>query len=277
MPHITTDDGVKLWFEESGSGLPVVFVHEFGGDIRSWEPQLRHFARNYRAIAFNARGYPPSDVPEDVSMYGQQRATDDILAILDALDIEKAHIVGLSMGGFAALHFGFHYPDRALSLTVAGAGYGAHPDVHAQFAQETKEVAARIEADTMAEFSKIYAIGPTRVQFANKDPRGWAAFVARLAEHPDIGSALTQRGVQASRPGLWDLEDKIRAIPVPTMIVTGDDDQRCLAPGLFMKDLIDRSRLFVLPNTGHVLNLEEPEIFNTVLDEFLSDVDTGKA
>ena len=117
MPHIKTDDGVNLWVEEHGSGAPVVFAHEFGGDIRSWEPQLRHFARNYRTIAFNARGYPPSDVPEDVSMYGQFRAVDDILAVLDGLGIDKAHIVGLSMGGFAALHFGFRYPDRALSLT----------------------------------------------------------------------------------------------------------------------------------------------------------------
>ena len=276
MTHITTDDGVKLWYEESGSGIPVVFVHEFGGDIRSWEPQLRHFARNFRAIAFNARGYPPSDVPEDVSMYGQQRATDDILAVLDALEIEKAHIVGLSMGGFAALHFGFHYPDRALSLTVAGAGYGAHPDVHAQFAQETKEVASRIEADTMAEFSKIYAIGPTRVQFANKDPRGWAEFAGELATHSTTGSANTMRAVQGGRPSLYDFPGEMQALRVPTLIMNGDEDDPCLDVGLFMKRNIPSSALVMLPRSGHLINQEEPALFNQLLGDFLARVDAGR-
>ena len=113
----------------------MILAHEFGWDSRSWDLQIRHFARNYRVIAFNARGYPPSDVPEDVSLYSQMRATTDILDLLDALEIEKAHIIGLSMGGFATLHFGFNFPNRALSLTVAGAGYGAHPEVHKQFSK----------------------------------------------------------------------------------------------------------------------------------------------
>lgn len=276
MPHITTDDGVKLWVEEHGSGTPIVFAHEFGGDIRSWEPQLRHFARNYRAIAFNARGYPPSDVPENVEMYGQFRAVDDILAVLDGLNIEKAHIVGLSMGGFAALHFGFRHPDRALSLTVAGAGYGAHPDVHEQFAQETKEVAARIEADTMAEFSKIYAIGPTRVQYANKDPRGWEAFSKELADHSTKGSANTMRAVQGGRPSLYDFPREMQALKVPTLIMNGDEDDPCLDVGLFMKRNIPSSALVSLPRSGHLINLEEPALFNQLLGDFLARVDAGR-
>ena len=105
MPYAITDDGVKLYFEETGSGTPVVFVHEFAGDHRSWEPQVRHFARRYRCIAYDARGYPPSDVPEAVSAYSQVRAADDIVAVLDHLQIARGHVVGLSMGGFAALHF----------------------------------------------------------------------------------------------------------------------------------------------------------------------------
>src|SRR6185436_1313271 len=125
MPKLTTDDGVQLYYEEAGAGTPVVFVHEFGGDYRSWEPQVRHFSRRYRCIAYNARGYPPSDVPEDAASYSQARACDDICCVLDQLKIGKAHIVGLSMGGLATLHFGLTYPDRARSLLVAGAGYGS--------------------------------------------------------------------------------------------------------------------------------------------------------
>ena len=175
MPHLTTDDNVKLYYEESGSGVPIVFVHEFAGDYRSWETQVRHFSRSYRCIAYNARGYPPSDVPSDGERYSQDRARDDIRAVLDALKIDKAHIVGLSMGGFAALHFGFTYPQRAHSLVVAGCGYGAAPNQRQQFADEA-EAAARKFEEGMAKAAQAYALGPTRVQFQNKDPRGWQEF-----------------------------------------------------------------------------------------------------
>src|SRR5213594_3789504 len=118
-------NGVRLYYEEAGSGTPMIFVHEFAGETASWSPQLRFFGRRYRTIAFNARGYPPSDVPEDPGAYSQQQAADDIKGVLDALGIAKAHVCGLSMGGLATLHFGLCYPDRALSLVVAGAGYGS--------------------------------------------------------------------------------------------------------------------------------------------------------
>ena len=142
MPSLTIDDGVKLHYEEAGSGTPVVFVHEFAGDGRSWEPQMRHFSRRYRCIAYNARGYPPSEVPADVEKYSQARARDDIRAVLDALKIDTAHIVGLSMGGFATLHFGFTYQDRARSLVIAGCGYGAARDKRQQFMDEAEASAS---------------------------------------------------------------------------------------------------------------------------------------
>ncbi|MEO8714058.1 MAG: alpha/beta hydrolase [Acetobacteraceae bacterium] len=125
MGHATTDDGVRLYYEETGSGTPVVFVHEYAGDGRSWEAQMRHFGQRYRAVMYNARGYPPSDVPQAVTSYSQNRAADDIAAVLNHLGVAAAHVVGLSMGGFATLHFGFRHPARARSLTVAGCGYGA--------------------------------------------------------------------------------------------------------------------------------------------------------
>ena len=172
MPHLTTDDGVKLYYEETGKGIPIVFIHEFAGDYRSWEPQVRYFARYYRCITVNARGYPPSDVPKDGEKYSQDRARDDIRAVLDALKIDKAHIVGLSMGGFATLHFGFTYPDRARSLVISGCGYGAEPDKRAQFAEEAEISAKRFEDLTMAKAALAYATGPTRVQHQNRDDRG---------------------------------------------------------------------------------------------------------
>jgi pimeloyl-ACP methyl ester carboxylesterase len=275
MPHLTTDDGIKLFYEETGTGTPIVFVHEFAGDTRSYEPQIRYFCRRYRCIAYNARGFPPSDVPTDGEKYSQDRARDDIRAVLDALEIDKAHIVGLSMGGFATLHFGFTYPDRARSLVVAGCGYGASPDQRQQFVEETEASARRFETLGMAKAGEAYALGPTRVQYQNKDPRGWAEFNAQLAGHSTQGSALTIRGVQKRRPSLYDLIDKMKTITAPTLVMTGDEDWPCLEPGILMKRTIPTAALVVMPNAGHGINLEEPAAFNAHLADFFHAVDVG--
>jgi pimeloyl-ACP methyl ester carboxylesterase len=276
MAHVTTDDGVRLYYEETGSGVPVVFVHEFAGDLRSYEPQVRYFSRRYRCITYNARGYPPSDVPENFESYSQDRARDDIRAVLDGLKIGKAHVVGISMGGFAVLHFGFAYPERALSLVVAGCGYGAAPGARQQFHDETARTSAQIAERGMPEVAKTYGAGPTRVQLANKDPRGYAEFMAQLAEHSTLGAANTMRGVQARRPSLWDLTEQMKTLDVPTLVATGDEDDPCLEPGLLMKRHIKSAALVVLPNTGHALNLEEPDLFNRLTDEFFHQVESGR-
>jgi pimeloyl-ACP methyl ester carboxylesterase len=276
MPHLTTDDGVRLFFEDVGSGIPILFVHEFAGDSRSWQPQVRHFSRRYRCITFNARGYPPSDVPASVEKYSQERARDDIKAVMDALAIDRAHVVGLSMGGFAALHFGFTYPDRGRSLVVAGCGYGAAPDKRAQFAAETEIIAQRFEELGMRTTAEAYALGPSRVQFQNKDPRGWREFVDQFAEHSSLGAALTLRGVQRRRPSLFDLVERMKTLTTPLLIITGDEDWPCLEPALLMKRMISTAGLIVVPNTGHAVNLEEPVAFNQHLDDFFHMVENGR-
>src|SRR3970040_2351534 len=126
MPYANSK-GVQLYYEEAGKGFPIVFVHEFAADLRSCEPQLRYFSRRYRCIAFNARGYPPSDVPESVSQYSQAIATDDIANVMRDLGIRQAHIIGCSMGGFAPVHFGLRHARLARSLTAVGVGYGSDP------------------------------------------------------------------------------------------------------------------------------------------------------
>jgi len=276
MSYATTSDGVRLYFEETGSGHPLILVHEFAGDLRSFEPQIRHFGKRYRAIAFNARGFPPSDVPEQVSSYSQARAADDILMVLDHIGEPKAHIVGLSMGGFATLHMGFTYPDRVRSLVVGGCGYGAEPGKRAQFAAESEASARRFEEMDMAAAAKAYGLAPARVQHQNKDPRGWQQLVDDLARHSARGSALTLRGVQARRPSLYDLVDRMKTITAPTLVMTGDEDVLCLEPALLMKRTILSAALVVMPNTGHAINLEEPAEFNGHLDWFFQTVDAGR-
>lgn len=274
MPHVNVG-GVRLYYEEVGQGLPLVFVHEFAGEAQSWAPQLSFFARRYRAIAFNARGYPPSDVPDDVSAYSQARAAADITGVLDGLGIPKAHVCGLSMGGYAALHFGLSYPERALSVTIAGAGYGSGTDREA-FRKDTELIARRFDEEGMAKVTEFYSRGPTRVQFIEKDPRGWQEFHDRLAAGSARGHALTLRGVQMSRPSVFDLGEAMAACDVPALIMTGDEDDPCLEAGLFMKRKLPRSGLVVLPKAGHAINIEEPAAFNAALLDFLGAVDAGR-
>ena len=273
---VMTDDGVRLYFEETGSGVPVVFVHEFAGDHRSWEPQVRFLSRWFRCITFNARGYPPSDVPEDATRYSQARARDDIRDVLAHLHVERAHVIGLSMGGFATLHFGLAYPSRTRSLLIASCGYGARPDRQAEFQAEMEVTAARIEHESMAEFAKSYALGPARVQLQNKDPRGWSEFANQLADHSTRGSALTMRGVQKQRPSLWTLRGSMRNMSVPTLIMTGDEDEPCLEPALMMKRTIATAGLAVIPRSGHAINLEEPDEFNRLAYGFITATETGR-
>jgi pimeloyl-ACP methyl ester carboxylesterase len=277
MPHAATPDEVKLYYEEAGSGKPLIFVHEYAGDYRSWEPQMRFFSRYYRCIAFNARGYPPSHVPQDPEQYSQALARDDIRSVLDHLKIQKAHICGLSMGGFATLHFGMSYGERALSLVVGGCGYGAEPAKREQFRAETDAAADQIEKQGMPEVAKRYALGPTRVQFQNKNPRGWREFAEQLAEHSTLGSALTMRGVQGRRPSLWELVERMKQIEVPTLIITGDEDDPCLEPALLMKRTIATSVLAVMPGAGHTINIEDPDEFNRLVFNFLAGVDIGSS
>jgi len=268
--------GVKLYYEETGAGVPLVFVHEFAGDCRSWHLQVRFLARRYRCIAFNARGYPPSDVPADPGAYSQQQAVDDIKGLLDHLAIDRAHVCGLSMGGYAALIFGLDYPDRARSLVVAGCGYGSVAADREAFRRDSDLVARRFEAEGMAAVADFYSRGPTRVQFIDKDPRGWQEFYEQLAGSSARGHALTLRGVQMTRPSVFDLGERMERLDVPTLIVTGDEDEPCLEPAIFMKRKIPAAGLVVIPKSGHTINLEEPEAFNRALLDFLTAADAGR-
>lgn len=275
MPHADVG-GVKLYYEEAGSGFPVVFVHEFAGDLRSWEPQLRRLARRYRCVAYNARGYPPSDVPPNVDDYGQNHAADDIAGVMRHLKIDRAHIVGCSMGAFAALHFGMRHAAMAASLVVVGVGYGAKAEVREQFARESQATADRMDQEGMAEVAKSYMTSSARVQFQNKDPRGFEESYRFFAEHSAKGSAQTLRGYQARRPSLYALEAELAKITAPTLLMIGDEDEPGLEANLFLKRTIASSGLVVLPRTGHAVNLEEADRFNALVEDFFATVERGR-
>lgn len=276
MATALTDDAVKLYYEETGSGTPILFLHEFAGDHRSWEPQVRHFSRTYRCVAFASRGVPPSDVPQDPAAYSQNRAVADVVAVLDAAGIDKAFVVGNSMGGFSALHFALQHPDRTLGSVVAGCGYGAHPDKEATFRAESEKVAVAFETEGSEAMSRWYGVGPARVQFEAKDPRGHAEHVRVLGEHDPVGAANTMRGVQKARPSLYAMQDELAECQPPVLVIAGDEDDGVLETDLMLKRTIPRCGLAILPKSGHVTNLEEPALFNLLVERFITAVEHAK-
>jgi len=264
MP-IARVNGLSLFYEDVGEGTPLVFVHEFAGEARSWHLQVRFFARRYRTIAFNARGFPPSDVPEDPKAYSQDLAVEDIRGMLDALGIQKAHICGLSMGGYATLALrDCVTPSARCPSWSRGAGYGSVAGERERFRRDVEETARRFEQDGMKAVAEFYTKGPTRVQFSDKDPRAGRSSTTCSCRQSAKGHALTMRGVQMTRPSVYELEAEMERLTVPTLIVTGDEDEPCLEPALFMKRKIRSAGLVVMPKAGHTVNLEDPEAFNRV-------------
>ena len=276
MPYAPTPDNVKLYYEDVGRGTPILFVHEFASDHRGWEPQMRHFGKRYRCVAYSARGYTPSDVPSDPNAYTYKHVMRDAVAVLDHLKIDSAHFIGLSMGGYTSIQVALNHGARVRSLVLAGTGSGSERWYTNDFHKHSCELGSIFETKGALHVAETYGLGPSRVPFLLKDPRGFAEFSKRLAEHDARGSANTSRGFQGGRPSLYDFADDIRKLKVPALIVVGDEDERCIEPGLFLKDAIPAAGLVMMPKTGHVVNLEEPDLFNRVVDDFLSRVDAGR-
>jgi 3-oxoadipate enol-lactonase len=276
MPFATTRDNVRLHYEEAGSGTPLVFVHEFAGDWRAWEPQMRYFARRYRCVTFSFRGYLPSDVPETPDAYGYEKFRDDVIDVMDHLNIDKSHICGLSMGGYATLCVGITYPQRALSLTMAGTGSGSERGVLEEFRKSAQATAKEYDQIGSAGVAKTYGMGPSRIPFEVKDPRGYQEFYDQFASHSAKGAANTLRGYQAGRPSITEFEADIKKITLPALIICGDEDDACIEPSVYLKKHIATSGLAIFPKSGHTVNIEEPALFNQTLGDFLSTVDAGR-
>lgn len=267
-------DGVRLFYEQSGSGTTVVFLHEFAGDHRSWALQTSHFSSRYRCLALAARGYPPSDVPDSPDAYGQDIANADVIAVLDDLGIGKVHFIGLSMGAYTALQMAIHHPDRCRSVVAASGGSGAYPPTRETFLAECRTVADQIEQSGRFPAEQM-GRGPTRIQLLNKNAERWQAAVDHAAEHPAKAAAMTLRKVQAERASLYDLEAELREVTVPVLLMVGDEDESCLDVNLHLKRIMPAARLVVFPGCGHLLNLEEPGLFDRFAGEFLRGADAG--
>ena len=278
MAKLPAPDGTRLYVEECGSGPPVVFVHEYAGDYRTWEPQVRYFSRQHRCVTYSQRGYPPSDVPADPASYSQDIARDDVIAVMDGLGIDKAHVVGHSMGAYTALHVGLRYPNRCLSVTAAGCGWGSTPDIAKRDAMKAMaaEAGKMFATEGIASASAKYADAPMRQSFKNKDPRGWAEFARILSEHSAEGHAHTMLNLQLKRPTLWEMEAALKQFSVPLLVIVGDEDDLCLDGSVFLKRTAPTAALLVVPRAGHTITSEEPAAMNAALAELFSAVAAGR-
>ncbi len=274
MPFIGAD-GIKLYFEEHGRGYPIIFVHEFESDLGSWEAQIRHFSRSFRCITYNARGYPPSDVPDDPSAYGWEFAVRDIDAVMRGLSIGRAHVVGSSMGAYAALLFGLRYREGGSAIVAAGAGLGSPASDRESWSKNATVLACALAARGIDAIAEKMAGHSTRIRLKHKDPKGWQEFVERLKQLSARGMSNTLLQCQAVRPSLYDFQDQFSQMQVPVLLAVGDEDKPCLETGLMLKSTLPAAGMWVCPNTGHAINLEEPAAFNAQVEAFFGVVDRG--
>lgn len=267
---------MRLYVEETGAGDPIVFAHELHSDCRGWESQVRWFSRCYRCITYNARGYPPSDVPGDPSSYGFPTVVHDLAAVVQELGISPVHVVGSSMGGYAALHFALLYPGNVRSLVVAGVGSGSPASDRMQFVAEAESTARAYLEQGSAAVAEVAGRTPTRMQLLRKDPRGFNEFLSRLREHSEQGKAGTLLGYQARRPSLQDFGKEFAGLPTPVLLIAGDEDAPCLETTLWLKAVLPNAGLWICPNSGHATNLEEPAAFNRTVEDFLHAVERSR-
>jgi pimeloyl-ACP methyl ester carboxylesterase len=267
-------NGVNLYYEVTGKGFPLVWSHEFAGDFKSWDPQVKFFSRRYQVITYSARGYLPSEVPTESTAYSQEHAIEDLYQLLQHLNIQQAYVGGLSMGANVALNFGITHPDMAKALIIAAAGSGTTNREH--FESRMEDLARRLETESMKAAAERYVCEPNRVQLPRKDPKSGQEFYEGFVAHSAIGAAFTVRGVMLKRPTIFALESKLQQLTVPALIMVGDEDTNCIEPALFMKRNIPRSGLIVFPKAGHAINLEEPALFNRMVLDFLISVEAGR-
>jgi pimeloyl-ACP methyl ester carboxylesterase len=274
MPYVDAA-GAKLYYEEYGEGYPIIFVHEFASDLRGWEDQVLHFSPRYRCISYNARGYWPSEVPDAAALYGWKLSVEDIAAVMRGLAVERAHIVGLSMGAYAALQFGLQYPEKVSAIVAAAVGSGSPPLQRDAWLRETAILSHAVITRGMAAMAQKIADSPTRIQLKYKNPQRWQEFVKHLRLHSAKGMFQTMARCQALRPSLHDLRDQFMEMAIPVLLAVGDEDVACLETGLMLKSALPNAGLWICPNTGHAINREEPAAFNANVETFLSAVERG--
>ncbi len=272
MSTIQTRDGCSLFYEDQGEGEAIVFVHEFGGDYRSWTHQVAHFEAAFRCITYSARGFKPSSVPAQRSAYGQAQASADLLALLDGLGLEAVHLVGASMGSFTSLDFALDHAGRVRSLTLVGISSGPRDEEERETYRSgwvTPEVRRR-EAQREAGAVSVLEEDPAYRRFQSANPESWRRYVANLREQSVSGALHVLQTLHWNRRSLWKDRERLANLSLPVLLVMGDEDYYLVdETNRFLNDVVPDSRLHVFAGTGHLVNIENARSFNELLHCFL--------
>jgi pimeloyl-ACP methyl ester carboxylesterase len=253
-------DDTEIAFDDIGSGLPVVFLHAFPLNRTMWEPQIGALVAEYRCIAIDFRGF--GDSPPQ-GPYSMDRYADDVAGVLDTLQIERAVVVGLSMGGYAAFALWRRHAGRVRGLVLADTRAGADSPDGAHRRRQLIEIALTQGSTAVANLQVPGLVGKTTRETR---PDLFDATHRMMAQAPVEGIVGALEAMIA-RP---DSTATLGTIDVPALVVVGDED--ALTPPKEARALqagIPGSRLEILKRAGHLTNIERPAAFNTVVSEFL--------
>lgn len=267
MPRATVN-GVSLYYEVAGRGTPVVFVHGFACGMKSWEPQVTALSERFRMITYDVRGFGISDAPDDPAQYSQATSIADLAGLLDELNIKRAVVGGLSMGGNIALNFALTHPDRVRSLIIADTGAGS--DEHADWVAVAHGLADAAERGGMEAFTDRACANPLFASYIAQGPHAERFLRSCLMTHRARGVAHTAREVLTKRPALYSLEDQMRALRAPTLLIVGEHDEPCVRVHTWMAKTLPRATAVTIPGVGHLTNLEAPDAFNRAVLRFLT-------
>ena len=275
MPTLKTEDDISLYYEDTGVGDPVVFVHEFGGDYRSWAHQVPVVSQTNRCITFSARGFFPSSVPDDQSRYGQMWSTSDVLTVVSRLELDSVHLVGTSMGSFTCLDFALNHPEFVRSLTLVGNSSGPrNEEEQIKYRQiwigEELQLRKSLGSDGAV---AVLEQDPAYQSLQRDAPDAWATYAENLREQPVEGAIHILSTLHWNRRSLFDEESRLRALNKPVLLVTGHDDYYLVEEtNAFLDRVLPTSTWHDFKHTGHLVNIEKCQAFNVLLTEFLQSV-----
>jgi len=246
----------------------MVFAHELASDLAQWSGQMARFSDRFRCIAYDARGYPPSDMPAGDADYEWPRFVDDIEAMFDGMALQKAWLVGWSMGAYAALHFALRHPGRLEGLVVVGVGSGSPVDEIEGFRADMADLARLYRQEGSEAAAERIASGANRQPLKRNNPEAWTAWRDALRRRPAEAMARVCANYQGRRPSLLDFEGELSRLKVPVLILIGEEDAPCLGISRALARTIPGAKLRVFPKVGHAPNLEASEAFDREVEAF---------
>jgi pimeloyl-ACP methyl ester carboxylesterase len=261
-------NGVGIYYEDWGRGRPLVWSHGFACGARMWQPQVEWFAERYRVITYDVRGHGASEVPPDPAAYSQPHSVADLRALLEHLGLEQPCVGGLSMGGNIALNLALAHPGRVAGLIIADTGAGS--DDPEGWRAKCAEWAALLESGGIEAAADVMMADALFGAYVAQGPEAARHMRSLLTTHRARGLALTLRGVLPRRPSLYSLEERLKALAIPALVIVGERDDACVKVAHYLAETLPRAQLIRIRGAGHMTNLEDPTSFNAAVDHFLA-------